>query len=76
REGSVTVHQNADLYAVLLAENDEVIHHLESGRGAWLQIISGEVMINGTTLKGGRRGNQRRADPQDRVHKGFRVSAV
>jgi redox-sensitive bicupin YhaK (pirin superfamily) len=53
REGSVTIHQNADLYAALLAENDEVTHRLESGRSAWLQIISGEVTINGTTLKGG-----------------------
>ncbi|HVF88211.1 MAG TPA: hypothetical protein VM866_11505, partial [Pyrinomonadaceae bacterium] len=34
-------------------EKDEVTHHLEQGRSAWLQIISGEVTINGTTLKGG-----------------------
>ncbi len=53
REGSVTIHQNAELYAALLAENEEVTHRLESGRSAWLQIISGEVTINGTMLKQG-----------------------
>jgi len=53
RGNSVTIHQNTELYAAILAENEEVIHHLESGRNAWIQIISGEVTINGTTLKGG-----------------------
>lgn len=53
RENSLTVHQNVELYDALLTENEEITHPLEEGRGAWLQIVSGEVTVNGTALKQG-----------------------
>lgn len=53
REGSVTVHQDVELYAAQLQAADEVTHRLETGRAAWVQVARGEVTLNGTTLKQG-----------------------
>jgi redox-sensitive bicupin YhaK (pirin superfamily) len=53
REGSVTIHQDASLYASLLEESQEVAHELAPGRGAWLQVARGAVEINGQRLEQG-----------------------
>jgi hypothetical protein len=47
REDSVTIHQDADLYLAVLNEGDEVGHTLRDGRGAWLQVARGRVMLGG-----------------------------
>jgi redox-sensitive bicupin YhaK (pirin superfamily) len=52
-EGSVTIQQDARLYASILEEGKSVRHELGEGRYAWLQVVRGEVSLNGTTLKGG-----------------------
>ncbi|MFL7904589.1 pirin family protein [Azospirillum argentinense] len=53
RDGSVTIHQDVDLYATLLDEGDSVIHELRPGRHAWVQVARGQVRLNGTVLKEG-----------------------
>jgi quercetin 2,3-dioxygenase len=53
REGSVTIHQDVDLYAALLSDNEKVTHTLRRGRDAWLQVARGEVSLNGETLRQG-----------------------
>jgi redox-sensitive bicupin YhaK (pirin superfamily) len=53
REGSVTIHQDASLYASLLEESQMVEHELGKGRSAWLQVARGSVEINGQRLKQG-----------------------
>lgn len=53
REGSVTIHQDADLYATVLSEGASVTHTLAKGRLAWVQVARGEVELNGETLKAG-----------------------
>jgi redox-sensitive bicupin YhaK (pirin superfamily) len=53
REGSVTVHQDAELYGSLLAPGQEVTHAPAPGRHAWLQVVKGSVALNGTPLKAG-----------------------
>jgi hypothetical protein len=53
REGSVTIHQDADLYASRLLPGERVKHALAEGRHAWLQMVSGRVELNGTTLAAG-----------------------
>jgi len=53
REGSVTIHQDADLYAGLLSHGQAVTHSLEPGRHAWLQVARGEVVANGEPLRAG-----------------------
>ncbi len=53
REGSITVHQDADLWLAKLAPENRVTHKLNAGRHAWVHIAEGEVKLNGQTLLGG-----------------------
>jgi redox-sensitive bicupin YhaK (pirin superfamily) len=53
REGSVTIHQDASIYAALLDASQEVTHQLAAGRGAWLQVARGAVEVNGQKLEQG-----------------------
>ena len=53
REGSVTIHQDARLYAALLDGADAVTHALAEGRRAYVHAIRGEVEVNGERLAGG-----------------------
>lgn len=53
RDGSVTVHQDVDLYASLLSAGDTVGFDLKPGRNAWIQVARGQVKVNGALLKEG-----------------------
>ncbi len=53
RENSVVIHQDVDLYATLLGEGEAVRHTLKPGRGAWVQVASGTLTVNGELLKAG-----------------------
>ncbi len=53
RNGSITIHQDVDLYAASLTEGDALSHTLADGRAAWLQIARGTVQLNGQTLTAG-----------------------
>jgi quercetin 2,3-dioxygenase len=52
-EGSVTIHQDARVYASLLDPGRVVRHTLDRGRGAWLHLVSGAATVNGTALATG-----------------------
>lgn len=53
RDGSVVIHQDAAIYAGLLAGGDRVGHLLATGRRAWVQVVQGALMLNGTALNAG-----------------------
>ncbi len=53
RDGSVVIHQDADIYAALLEDGESVEHKLKSGRKAWVQIVQGAVDVNGVSGKSG-----------------------
>ncbi len=53
REKSVTIHQDVDVYAALLAAPEQVRHPLATGRHAWVQIVRGAVSVNGISLLAG-----------------------
>jgi redox-sensitive bicupin YhaK (pirin superfamily) len=53
RDGSITIHQDINLYASILEQGDVVNYHVSSHRYAWLQIAEGEVVFNGQELKAG-----------------------
>ena len=53
RDGSVTIHQDASVYAAVLDAGQEVSHELAAGRGAWLQVARGAVELNGQALSQG-----------------------
>jgi redox-sensitive bicupin YhaK (pirin superfamily) len=53
REGSATIHQDADIYRVRLSKGKSVTHELAAQRGAWFQLIKGNVEAHGHTLSAG-----------------------
>ena len=53
REGAVTVHQDARLFVCSLKESEKVVHTVERGRGIWLQVARGIIVLNGTELREG-----------------------
>ncbi len=53
RDGSVTIHQDVDLYLAKLEPGNEVSHTLKPGRHAWVHVAEGEVKLNGDILQTG-----------------------
>ncbi|WP_339777499.1 pirin family protein [uncultured Thalassospira sp.] len=53
RDGSITIHQDVDLYAAHLTAGSKVNHSLKAGRLAWLQVVSGTLTLGDTTLDAG-----------------------
>ena len=53
REGSTTINQDASVYASVLDGGKSVELGLEPKRHAWVQLISGELDVNGTKLTKG-----------------------
>jgi quercetin 2,3-dioxygenase len=52
-DGSVSMHQDARLYASLLDAEQQVSYELAPDRHAWVQVARGTIEINGQALKQG-----------------------
>jgi redox-sensitive bicupin YhaK (pirin superfamily) len=52
-DGSLTIRQDARLYLGTLDGGQEVSHELTPGRHAWLQVLRGDVTLNGLALSAG-----------------------
>lgn len=53
RDGSATIHQDADIYRVRLSKGKSITHEVKTSRGVWFQLIKGSVTTNGTHLSPG-----------------------
>jgi redox-sensitive bicupin YhaK (pirin superfamily) len=53
RGGSLSIRQDADVYATRLTEGERVAHKLKPGRRAWAQIVEGAATINGASVAAG-----------------------
>jgi redox-sensitive bicupin YhaK (pirin superfamily) len=53
RDGSIAIHQDADLWVAKLEAGNRVNHKLTAGRHAWLHVAEGDVSVNGKALTGG-----------------------
>jgi redox-sensitive bicupin YhaK (pirin superfamily) len=53
RDGAVTIHQDAAVYATTLARGERVEHAVAAGRLGWLQIARGALLLNGERLDQG-----------------------
>jgi len=53
RDGSLKIHQSLDLYASVLNNDAEVAHRFDSDRRGWIQMVSGQVSVNGELLNAG-----------------------
>jgi redox-sensitive bicupin YhaK (pirin superfamily) len=52
-DGSLGIHQGARLYLASLTPGQQVVHTIESGRAAWLQVLRGTIDLSGTGLSAG-----------------------
>ena len=52
-DGSVTIHQDARIFASLLDDSQQVTHQLEPNRHAWVQVARGRAEVNGKPLNQG-----------------------
>jgi redox-sensitive bicupin YhaK (pirin superfamily) len=50
RDGSLRIHQDAEVLLASLAAGERVTHELASGRHAWLQVLRGSAQLNGVPL--------------------------
>ena len=53
REGSVTIHQDAYVYASMLDGRDAATHQLAPGRRAYVHVARGRISVNGRALNAG-----------------------
>jgi redox-sensitive bicupin YhaK (pirin superfamily) len=53
REGTVSIHRDADIYAGVLAPGLTATHEFAAGRLGWLQVVRGALSANGISLRTG-----------------------
>ena len=53
RDGSLTIHQKVDLYASLLEAGTELTHATDNARKVFVQVIRGDLTVNGQSLAAG-----------------------
>lgn len=53
RDGSVTIHQDTNLYSTKIKPGQEVVLPLKPDRYAWVQVARGEVLVNNQLAKHG-----------------------
>jgi redox-sensitive bicupin YhaK (pirin superfamily) len=52
-QGSVTIHQDAKIYAGLFNESERALYSLAAGRRVYVHVVRGEIRINDVELKAG-----------------------
>ncbi len=52
-EGSIRINQDARMYVSTLDKGVSAKHAIETGRGVWVQVVTGDIAINGTPLEAG-----------------------
>jgi redox-sensitive bicupin YhaK (pirin superfamily) len=53
RDGSLTIHQDADVHAGRLAAGAVTRHTVSAGRHVWVQVANGSARVNGNALETG-----------------------
>ncbi len=53
REGSITIHQDVDLYASVLEAGKTLEHDVPADRRVFVQVVDGDLKINGRMLSAG-----------------------
>ena len=53
RDGSVTIHQDVNLYLAALNQDNCLTHKIADNRVAWLQVTKGAVLLNNNLLEAG-----------------------
>jgi redox-sensitive bicupin YhaK (pirin superfamily) len=53
RDGSAGIQQDAEIYRILLEPGQSLQYEVREGRGIWLHIAEGSLVVNGNTLETG-----------------------
>jgi redox-sensitive bicupin YhaK (pirin superfamily) len=53
RDGSLAIHQDADVFAAKLGAGQTLEHRFGPQRASWVQVIEGELDVNGAVLRAG-----------------------
>ncbi|MDH3577828.1 MAG: pirin family protein [Gammaproteobacteria bacterium] len=53
RDGSITIHQDVDLYASVLEADNELSLELRPDRKVFVQVVDGDIAVNGQRLSAG-----------------------
>ncbi|MFC4991896.1 pirin family protein [Rubritalea tangerina] len=53
REQSAIIHQDAYVYRIQLETGEALTHFLAEGRGAWVQLVKGELIVNDSEIFSG-----------------------
>ncbi|EKV00999.1 Pirin-related protein [Leptolyngbya sp. PCC 7375] len=53
RDGSITIHQDMNLYAARLGVKEQVDYTLQENRLAWVQVVRGQINLNKNLLSAG-----------------------
>ena len=53
RDGSMTIGQDVSIYGTLLSPGKSLSHELEEGRHGWVQVVRGNLELNGELLRAG-----------------------
>ena len=70
REGSVRIHQDADLYAALVDGSESVEFKPKAGRRVYVHLVRGEAQVNGQPLQAGDAVKLTGGDNKVRIEKG------
>jgi len=70
REGSVRIHQDADLYAALIDGSESVEFKPKAGRRVYVHPVRGEAQVNGQPLQAGDAVKLTGGDNKVRIEKG------
>jgi redox-sensitive bicupin YhaK (pirin superfamily) len=65
RDGSVTVHQQVDIYASILSAGKELTHAIADAHKVFVQVISGSITANDQQLSA---GDGLKVDKEERIH--------
>jgi len=65
RDGSVTVHQQVDIYASILGAGNELTHAIADAHKVFVQVISGSITANGEQLSA---GDGLKVDKEQQIH--------
>ena len=52
-DGAITIHQDVKMLVAVLEEGQEIGYSFEEGRGGFLQVVRGQITLDGETLKEG-----------------------
>lgn len=53
KDGSISINQDADMFISRLKAGDDLNYDLRKGRGAWVQVVKGDLTVNGKAVTTG-----------------------